>query len=274
MRREREHNQEKRVIYYSDPLNEEFSDAKIEPRVIDGNYRYTHGCFWDISSHIIQNFLSMPIKILYLRIKFRLQYIGREKLRKYNNIGYFMYGNHTQPFADTFIPSIANYPKRNFFIVSPANVSMPGIGWLVELLGAIPVPGDLAAAKCFVRTVEERIHKNHSVTIYPEAHIWPYYTHIRPFSDVSFKYPVKCKCPVFALTNTYHSRGRKGDKVKLVTYIDGPFFPDESLPPRQRQQNLRDQVYQCMVERSRESDFELIEYREKIKDDHDLSNSK
>lgn len=274
MRRERERNNEKRVIYYSDPLNEEFSDAQIKPRVIDGNYRYTHGCLWDISSHIIQNFLSMPIKMLYLRIKFRLIYVGREKLREYNNIGYFIYGNHTQPFADTFIPSIANYPKRNFFIVSPANVSMPGMGWLVELLGAIPVPSDLAAARHFVRTVEERIHKNHSVTIYPEAHIWPYYTHIRPFPDVSFKYPVKCNCPVFTLTNTYHSRGRKGDKVKLVTYIDGPFLPDESLPPRQRQQNLRDQVYQCMMERSRESDFELIEYREKTEDNHDLSNSK
>lgn len=274
MRRERVKDKEKRVIYFSDPLNEEFSDAIIEPRIIDGNYRYTHGCLWDIFSRIIQNVLSMPIKVLYLRIKFQLKYVGREKLRKYNNTGYFIYGNHTQPFADTFIPSVANYPQRNFFIVSPANVSIPGMGWLVELLGAIPVPGDLEAAKHFLRTVEERIHKNHSVTIYPEAHIWPYYTHIRPFTDVSFKYPVKLNCPVFALTNTYHNRGRKGNKVRLVTYIDGPFFPDESLPVRQRQQNLRDQVYRCMVERSRESDFAFIEYRRKTEDNGDLSNSK
>lgn len=253
----------KRVIYFSDPLNEEFSDAVITPRVIDGNYKYFHGRLWETASFAIQNVLSMPVKVLYLRLKFRLKYVGREKLKECNNKGYFIYGNHTQPFADTFIPSIANYPKRNFFIVSPANVSMPGTGWLVELLGAIPVPGDLAAARYFVKKVEERIQCRHSVTIYPEAHIWPYYTHIRPFSDVSFKYPVKCSCPVFALTNTYHRRGRRGDKVRIVTYIDGPFFPDETLPPRQRQRALRDRVYQCMVERSRESNFEYIEYREK-----------
>ncbi len=52
-------------------------------------------------------------------------------------------------------------------------------------------------------------------------------------------------------------------KVNIITYIDGPFYPDESLKPKARQQELRDRVYGCMVERSRESDFEVIEYRKK-----------
>ena len=253
---------EKQVICYSDPLNEEFSKAQIVPRVIDGKYPYSRGPVWEAFSTVIQNVLSMPVKLLYLKLKFRLRYVGKEKLKAYKNTGYFIYGNHTQPFADTFIPSIADYPKRNFFLVSPANVSMPGMGWLVELLGAIPIPGDLDAARHFVKRVEDRIRRHYSVTIYPEAHIRPYYTHIRPFTDVSFKYPVKCGCPVFALTNTYHRRGKRGGRVKIITYIDGPFFPDETLPPRQRQRALRDQVYRCMTERSRESDYERIEYRE------------
>ena len=255
---------EKRVIYYSDPLNEEFSDARINPRVIDGSYRYFHGRLWDLGSLLIQNLFSMPIKLLYLKCKFRLKYVGKEKLKACQNHGYFIYGNHTQPFADTFIPSIADYPKRNFFIVSPANVSMPGMGRLVELLGAIPIPSGIEGMKHFVSAVEEKIRRGFSVTIYPEAHIWPYYTHIRPFRDVSFKYPVSLNCPVFSLTNTYHRRGKTGEKVRIVTYIDGPFFPDETLKSRMRQQALRDQVYAKMAERSEESDFELIEYREKV----------
>ncbi len=256
---------ERRIIYYSDPLNEEFSEAQIRPRTIDGGYPYNRGPVWEAFSFLIQNVLSMPVKLLYLKLKFRLRYVGKENLKAYKNTGYFIYGNHTQPFADTFIPSIADYPKRNFFLVSPANVSMPGMGWLVELLGAIPIPGDLDAARHFVKRVEDRIQRHYSVTIYPEAHIWPYYTHIRPFTDVSFKYPVKCGCPAFALTNTYHRRGKRGGRVKIITYIDGPFFPDETLPPRQRQRELRDRVYQCMAKRSRESDYERIEYREKSK---------
>lgn len=253
----------KKVIYYSDELNDEFSEAQIKARRIDTNFRYFHGKLWDICSLVLQNVISMPLKYFYQKGKFHLRYVGREKLRECKDRGYFIYGNHTQPFADTFIPSLANYPHRNFFIVNPENVSMPGLRHLVELLGAIPIPCDLGGMKHFVAAVEDKIRKNYSVTIYPEAHIWPYYTGIRPFKAVSFRYPVSLNCPVYALTNTYHVRRNSPGKVNIVTYIDGPFFPDERLKPKERQQELRDRVYQCMLERSRESDVEVIAYRRK-----------
>lgn len=251
---------ERKVIYYSDEQNEEFSTAQITPRTVDGNFRYFHGGLWDFCSFAAQNVFSMPVKYLYAGLKFHIQYVGREKLKKYKNDGYFIYGNHTQPFADTFIPSLGNYPKRNFFIVNPENISMPGLGTLVEMLGAIPIPCDLDGMKNFIRAVEDKVERNYSVTIYPEAHIWPYYTKIRPFKAVSFQYPVKLKCPVFALTNTYHRRGRRGEKVKIITYIDGPFRADESLNSREARLKLRDQVYQCMSDRSKTSDYEYIKY--------------
>lgn len=252
-----------RIVYYTDELSDEFSPVKITPRVIDGDYPYFHGRLWDLCSRAIQNVFSMPVKILYARLKFRVRYVGREKFGECRDQGYFIYGNHTQPFADTFIPSIANYPRRNFFIVSPENVSMPGLRTAVEMLGAIPVPGDYEGMKHFLKSVEEKIRKKYSVTIYPEAHIWPYYTKIRPFGAVSFQYPVRFSCPVFALTNTYHRRGRRGDGVRIVTYIDGPFYPDETLGFKRRQQDLRDRVYTCMAERSRESDYEYIVYKKR-----------
>ena len=254
---------EKKVIYYTDELNEEFSEAQITPRVIDKDFPYFHNRIWDICSLAIQNILSMPIKILYQKLKFHLRYVGKEKLKECKNGGYFIYGNHTQPFADTFIPSVANYPHRNFFIVNPENVSMPGLHVLVEMLGAIPIPCDMGGMKHFVKSVEDKIRRGYSVTIYPEAHIWPYYIGIRPFKSVSFQYPVKLDCPVYALTNTYHERKGKPGKVDIVTYIDGPFYPDTSLKPKERQQDLRDRVYQCMSERSKESDYEVIQYVKK-----------
>ena len=253
----------KKVIYYTDELNEEFSQARIVPRVIDREYPYFHNSLWNFASFMMQNWFSMPVKLLFAQWKFRIRYVGKEKFKTCRHQGYFIYGNHTQPFADTFIPSLANYPKRNFFIVSPENVSMPGLRLLAEMLGAIPIPCDFEGMKRFMKCVEEKIQKKHSVTIYPEAHIWPYYTHIRPFKAVSFQYPVRLSCPAFALTNTYHRRGKKGDRVQIITYIDGPFYPDETLGFKQRQKELRDRVYACMTERSRESGFEYIEYRKR-----------
>lgn len=255
---------EKKIIYYSDELNDEFSSAKITPRVIDENYKYKIGKIWDFFSYIIQNIISMPIKVGYAKIKFRIKYVGKEKLKQCKNSGYFVYVNHTQAFADTFIPSIAIFPKRNFLIVNPENISVKPFGWLVELLGAIPVPGNKTAMKNFLQIVEYRINKNQSITIYPEAHIWPYYTKIRPFKSVSFKYPVEMKKPVFCITNTYQKRGKNGDKVKIVSYIDGPFYPEEGLgTAREQKEDLRNRIYDRMVDRSKNSNIDIIEYRKK-----------
>lgn len=76
---------EQKIIYYKDELNDEFSGPKITPIKIDENYKYKHGKIWNICSYIIQNFLSMPIKVLYNKLKFRLKYVGKEKISPIKN---------------------------------------------------------------------------------------------------------------------------------------------------------------------------------------------
>lgn len=256
---------DKKVIYYNDELNDEFSSVKITPRVIDEKYKYKKGKIWNFWSFVAQNIISMPIKIGYAKIKFRIKYIGKEKLKMCKGSGYFVYANHTQPFADTFIPSIAIFPKRNFLIVNPENISVKPFGWLIELLGAIPVPGNKTAMKNFLNTIQEKIEKKYCITIYPEAHIWPYYTKIRPFKSVSFKYPVEMDKPVFCVTNTYQKYCKKGNKVKIVSYIDGPFYVDKNLiSVKEQKEDLRNRVYECMVKKSQNSNIDVIEYRKKV----------
>lgn len=254
-----------KIIYYEDELNDEFSKSSIEPRIIDENYKYVHkNPLWNLCSFVLQNILSVPIKILYAKIKFRIKYIGKEKIKPYRNEGYFIYGNHTQPFADTFIPSISMYPKRNFLIVNPVNISLKGTGTLVEMLGAMPIPSNKSAMKNFLEAIKQKINKGYAITIYPEAHIWPYYTKIRPFKDVSFKYPVQLEKPAFCITNTYRSYGKNNKKIKIVSYIDGPFFPNKELTLKEQQKELRNKIYNCMDERSKNSNIEHIKYIKKV----------
>lgn len=251
----------KKIIYYNDELNEEFSSKKIEPIVIDKNYKYSKNLIWDFCSLIMQNVLSMPIKYLYAKIKFRITFIGREKFKKCKKTGYFIYGNHTQAFTDTFLPSLANFPKRNFLIVNPENVSMKGLRTIAKMLGAIPIPNNKEAMKNFLEKIEKTINKkSNSITIYPEAHIWPYYTKIRPFKEVSFRYPIKYNKPVYCITNTYKSYGKSNDKIKIVEYIDGPFYPNKELEPKEQQKELRNIIYDTMKQRSNNSDIEYIKY--------------
>ena len=254
-----------KIIYYEDELNDEFSKSSIEPRIIDEKYKYVHkNPLWNLCSFVLQNILSVPIKILYAKIKFRIKYIGKEKIKPYKNEGYFIYGNHTQPFADTFIPSIPMYPKRNFLIVNPVNISLKGTGTLVEMLGAMPIPSNKSAMKNFLEAIKQKINKGYAITIYPEAHIWPYYTKIRPFKDVSFKYPVQLEKPAFCITNTYQSYGKNNKKIKIVSYIDGPFFTNKELTLKEQQKELRNKIYNCMDERSKNSNIEHIKYIKKV----------
>ena len=249
-----------KIIYYDDELNDEFSEAKIEPRKIDENYKYEHtNIIWNITAWLIQNVLSVPIKVFYAKMKFGIKYIGKEKVKPYKKQGYFIYGNHTQSFADTFITTNAIFPKRNYFIVNPENVSMKILGNSIQMLGAIPIPTEKNGMKNFLFSINKKIEKGYSITIFPEAHIWPYYTKIRPFKSTSFRYPVEMNVPTFCITNTYHKKGK--NKVKIVTYIDGPFFPDENLTSiKEKKENLRNKVYEKMAERSQLSDYEYIKY--------------
>lgn len=251
------------IYYYSDELNDEFSGSDITPRIIDEKYKYLHkNIFWNLAHFFVQNVLSVPIKVLYAKIKFRIKYIGKEKIKEYKKQGYFVYANHTQTFADTFLTSNVIYPKRNYLIVNPENVSIKFLGNFVQMFGAIPIPCNKCGMKNFLQAIEYYIEKGHSITIYPEAHIWPYYTKIRPFKNVSFKYPIELDSPVFCITNTYQKRAK--NKVKITSYIDGPFFVNKELKNiKEQKQDLRDRVYNTMVERSKNSDFEYIKYIKK-----------
>ncbi len=248
-----------KVIFYKDELNDEFSEAKIEPRIIDENYKYIHkNPIWNICAFLVQNILSVPIKVIYAKTKFKFKVIGKEKLKKYKKQGYFIYGNHTQSFCDTFLISNSIYPKRNFIIVNPENVSMKFFGNFVQMFGAIPIPNKMNGMKNFLEAITKRIKQGNAITIFPEAHIWPYYTKIRPFKSVSFKYPVDLNVPVFCATNTYNAYGK--NKIQIIMYIDGPFYPDMNLNTRDRKEDLRNKVYNAMVERSKNNNIEYIKY--------------
>ena len=248
------------VIYYRNELEDEFSTAVITPKVIDGSYPYdrTKG-LGRIACFFWHRIVAMPIAYCYLKLKFRHKVVGKKAFKQAKKQGFFIYGNHTQIIGDALIPTFVRVPHDAYVIVHPNNVSMKGLGKITPSLGALPLPDNMRAYKNFVRAISTRIREGNNVVIYPEAHIWPYYTKIRPFTDVSFSYPVSEKRPVFAFTNTYHKR-RLFRRPRIVTYIDGPFYPDESLSVKEQKQVLRNQVYNAMCARAALSDVEVIKY--------------
>lgn len=251
-----------KIIYYSDELTDEFSEAQITPRVIDENYSYEGGRFWKLGHQFFYRIIARPLAYLFLKIKFRHRIVNRGLLKGAAADGCFLYGNHTNAMADAFIPTLINYPRDVFVIVHANNVSMPVMGRITPYLGALPLPDNMQAAKNFHKAIKRRLDEKKCVMIYPEAHIWPYYTKIRPFLADSFGYPAKMNRPVYCFTNTYQKKGRR-KTPQIVTYIDGPFFPDSTLSGKAQREQLREQVYNAMVQASSHNNVELIQYIKK-----------
>lgn len=200
----------------------------------------------------------MPYAFLYMKFKFGLKIENRKVLKDFKNTGYFVYANHTQNMGDAFAPTIINFPKKVKVIVHPNNVSIPFWGNIIKFLGPLPIPGDIESGKNFINAIDYFIAKKNTIVIYPEAHVWNYYTKIRPFKSYSFKYPINCKVPSFSMTTTYQ-KWKKG-KPRIVMYIDGPFYPKENLNIKEKREDLRNQIYECMIKRAENSNIEYIKY--------------
>lgn len=260
----RKNKRKQNIIYYQNELEDEFSTARITPRKIDGSYSYDNTKLSRRIGHMVcYTILARPLAKLFLELRFRHRIVNRgvieATLREKGKTGYFLYGNHTHALADALIPSMVCAPADAVVIVHPNNVSMPVLGRVTPCLGALPLPDDLEAARNFLHAMQAEVERGNCVVIYPEAHIWPYYTKIRPFSDTSFRYPLQYNVPVFCFTNTYQRRSHGGG-IDIVTYVDGPFYGDENLKGRQRRRELRDRVYAAMTERSRCNTVEQIRY--------------
>ena len=248
------------VRYYKS-FNEDFDGGDMRERVIDGSYRYERkNVFYRLWSWFLYRCVAAPCAFLYTKLKFRERYIGKDKLKPYRKVGYFIFGNHTQPVADAFTPNMLGYPKRCHVVISSKNFSLPVLGPVLPELGGIPTPTERSAIRPFARAIKDVIAKGRTVAIYPEAHLWPYCSFIRPFPDVSFDYPVRFNAPSFSFTRVYKRRGKRG--VRCEIYIDGPFFPDEGISPREARAGLRDKVYSAMQKRAELNEVEVVSYKE------------
>jgi len=252
-----------RDIYYQDELNDEFSGIKREKGNIDEKFVYIHqNFFWKFLGFIVYRIFLTPFAFVYLKFKFHAKFVNKRVLRQFKRKGYFVYGNHTNIPADAFIPNVLSFPQNCYVVVNSENVTVKGTKNIMMMLGALPIPDNFSGMKNFINAIEKRSVQKSMIMIYPEAHVWPYYTKIRPFKSTSFRYPVQFSDPSFCFTTTYQKR-KHSRKPMMVIYVDGPFYADNSIDEFKRKEDLKNRIYSKMVERSLNSNCEYVKYIKK-----------
>ena len=250
-------------FFYSDELNDDFAFAYVKrQKVIEDNYHYiSNNIFFLILEFVVYRII-MTLVAFFSCLHKRVRIKNRKVLRKAHG-KYFLFGNHTQMPDDAYIPNLIGFPYKSFIIVNPDAVSFKGFEWFVKMSGSLPVPSKITGLKNFMNAIERRVNHHHPIVIFPEAHIWPYYTKIRPYKSTAFRYPIKFDKPAFCFTTTYQKR-RFSNKPKITVYVDGPFYYDKELKGKAQEVDLRDRVYNCMVERSKNSTFEYYKYYKRV----------
>ena len=255
---------EKKTIYYTDSINDDFAGMNINKKTVDKNFKYIHGKIWHAISFVLYYLIAYPVVWLFERVILRVKFVNKKAVKKLRKTPYFMYGNHTG-IIDAYTPNLISCPRANKIIVGPETVSIKGLVNLTQMLGAFPIPSGLGGMKNFMNGLTH-YHKKYNFTIYPEAHIWPYYTGVRPFLDTSFSYPVKFNSPVIAFFTAYTKP--KGflsflRKANVTVYVSDPIYPDQNLSFQEAKKDLRDKVYNFMLEKSAFSDYAVINYVKK-----------
>lgn len=258
-----------RVFYYAseedDPIQTSEQEQKVEVGLPEGYEFIPKNPFVKMYSAVLFR-LFWIFGQWYEKGYWQAKFYGRDKLKQLKGKGYVIYANHTNPFHDVFGPAMAA-DRRIFTVISPVNLKIPGIGKFLPMIGGLPLGKTAAEKKAFNEAVDERLRQKKVLVIYPEAHVWPYYTGIKKFpaGDKSFKYAVRNNLPIMTMTTTYHKRKDKkhGDLPRMDVYLDGPFYPDPDKNEEQNKAKLAKEAYDSMTKMSKHNTYEYFKYIKK-----------
>lgn len=257
--------QNKKIKYYVDETKDDFQPTKTYFSVtVDGNYKYLNNSkAFKFFSFILYYLIASPLLAIYSFLILGIRVKGKKNLKPLKKTGYFIYANHTH-YIDAWLGSVLInlFSKRNYIIANKDAIQIPVVDKLVKALGALPVADTVSGLKNLTDAVTTIVNNNKVVTIFPEAHIWYYYTKVRPFPLTSFKFPVISNKPVLPVAVTYKKRKLFPFlKPRMIVNIGKPIFPKPELSDKENITYLRDEVYNYIKQQTSSPDnFAYYEY--------------
>lgn len=246
------------TLYYND-YTDDFVETKNQAKKVPEDYCWIKkNPFYNLLGFILFHILKV-VGFFYAKFALHLKIIGKSKIRSdHAAAGYYIFANHTLELGDVFNPALYS-PKHPYYVCNSSNLGIPILGKILPLVGALPIPESIHGKKQLFSAIKTRIGQGKAVVIYPEAHLWPYYTKIRPLEPAAFHFPLKDNAPIFTATTVF-KKPRHRKKPEITIYIDGPFYPDNSLDKHARLKKLQNKVKAQLESRAKLSDYEYIKY--------------
>lgn len=247
-----------KTIYWSDELNDDFDEVLEKRPPVPENYRYERrGKIW---SGFLYYVIAKPILGLYC-IFHGVRFKNKKNLKELRHQGYFIYSNHVA-ISDVFKFQTIGVAKKRVNIIGYSDaLSLKWIRPLLKAIGYLPIPEDIHLIKKLNDAIGKLVNHKEIVLIYPEAHIWPYYTKIRNFKSVSFTYPAEFNKPILPAVTVW--LGKPNRKPKQIVVYGKPIYPNPDLSVRENRDYLHEQCLLQMKDIS--SRYNQVEYIKYIK---------
>lgn len=252
-----------KTVYYSS-YSDNFVETKNQGKTVPENYKFIKkNPLYNLAGAFLTQVLKL-VGLVYGKCALGLKIEGKDKLKSYvksEKKGYFIYANHTLTLGDVFNPGLYN-PVHPYYICDSSNLGIPILGPILPMVGALPIPESIRGKKRLFNAISARARSKKAIVIYPEAHLWPYYTGIRPFESSAFSFPIRENLSIFTATTVY-TKWKNHQKPRVTIYIDGPFSADENLDKKARAASLETQAHAAMERRAKLSTVKYITYEKR-----------
>ena len=263
-------NKNNRVLYYKNELNDDFGNIELEQKDVPSDYKYIRSKAFDILFSSWFYWLILKVFLSLYTIFRGYKIIGRENVKEYykvckeNNSAGFIYSNHTSN-EDAFDRQVRIIGKRRVNVLANSNIlSQKFLSFICKAGGYIPLGTSLKSQKEMLDCFKYYLYnKKQDILIYPEAHIWPYYTKIRPLRAAAFHYPAKFNVPILPVVTIYLPRKRKNSKPRKALVIGKPIVPKKDLSVSENKVYLRNETQKAMDTIA--SSYNQVEYIKYIK---------
>ncbi|MFD0705218.1 lysophospholipid acyltransferase family protein [Alloscardovia venturai] len=185
------------------------------------------------------------------------QYVGLEKLDGIKDTGAFITSNHFNQLENTGIFAAMRKAHKNTYVISQdTNLEMKGwIGFILKYYDTIPITKDHEYLSVDLpRVMDKILNKDKDcILIYPEAELWFNYRRPRPFKHGAYDFAVQHHVPVVSCfteiidTGVPEKHHDQFNQVKYVVHILDVIYPDESLPPHDASEKMRETDYALKV---------------------------
>ncbi len=214
-------------IHWTDEKNQDFNEIGLKRKGIPEGYKYkkTNPFYWLFSHAMYYGLAKWIIGLFCFFHGIRTK--NKKVFKKLKGKGAFIYANHVA-ISDCFKFPIFFWKRVDVIGYSDA-LSIPVGGFFAVLFGLIPLP--LKEDRDNFHKMTDAINyyvkeKDHYVLIFPEAHIWPYYTEIRNWPNNSLIYPALMNVPVVPAVTVWIKKPLR-KKPRQLTVFGEPIYPKE-----------------------------------------------